>query len=173
MRPRSIVKTNRSLFAKVCVVRGKKCESEAAVFWATNPNTNAMNLSFQFYTLILQLSKLYYSCGEIKLTLTFSKTRMKKKDRQSVQFSSVSKSCLTLCDPTDCSMPSFPVHHKLPELAQIHVHRVGDAIQPSCPLSSHSLPAFNLSQHCGLCQISSSHQVPKVLEFQLQHKSFQ
>ena len=49
MRPRSIVKTNRSLFAKVCVVRGKKCESEAAVFWATNPNTNAMNLSFQFY----------------------------------------------------------------------------------------------------------------------------
>ena len=62
------------------------------------------------------------------------------------QFSSVVQSCLTLCDPMDCSMPGLPVHHQLPELAQIHVHLVGDAIQPSHPLSSPS-PTFNFSQH--------------------------
>ena len=62
------------------------------------------------------------------------------------QFSSAAQSCLTLCDPKDCSMPGFPIHHYLPELAQTHVHRVSDAIQPSQPLSSPS-PAINLSQH--------------------------
>ena len=62
-------------------------------------------------------------------------------------FSSVAQSSLTLCDPMDCSTPGFPVHHQLSELAQTHVHRVGDAIQPSHPLSSSSPPAFNLSQH--------------------------
>ena len=56
----------------------------------------------------------------------------------------------TLCDPMDCSTPGFPVYHQLPELAQTHVHRVGDAIQSSSPLSSPSPPAFNLSQHQGL-----------------------
>ena len=66
------------------------------------------------------------------------------------QFSSVTQSCLTLCDSMDCSMPGLPVHHQLPELAQTHVHRVGDAIQPSHPLSSPSPPAFNLSQHQSL-----------------------
>ena len=91
-----------------------------------------------------------------------------------IQFSSVSQSCLTLCDPMNCSMPGFPVHHQLLELAQIHVHRVGDAIQPSHPLSSPSPPTFHLSQHQGLFQwVSSLHQVAKVLEFQLQHQSFQ
>ena len=79
----------------------------------------------------------------------------------------------TLCDPMDCSMTGFPVHHQLPELAQIHVHWVGDAVQPSHPLSSPS-PTFNLSWHQGLFQwVSSSHQVAKVLEFQPQHQSFQ
>ena len=74
----------------------------------------------------------------------------------------------------DYSMPGFPVHHQLLELAQTHVHRVGDAIQPSHSLSPASLPVFNLSQHQGLFQwVSSSHQVAKVLEFQLQHQSFQ
>ena len=73
----------------------------------------------------------------------------------------------------DCSTPGFPVHHQLPELAQTRVHRVSDAIQPSHPLSSPS-PVFNLSQHQGLFQwVSSFHQVAKVLEFQLQHQSFQ
>ena len=74
----------------------------------------------------------------------------------------------------DCSMPGFPVHHPLAELAQTHVHRVGDAIQPSHPLSSPSPPALNLAQHQGLFKwVSSSHQVAKVLKFQLQHQSFQ
>ena len=69
-------------------------------------------------------------------------------------------------------MPSFPVQHQLPELAQTHVHQVGDALQPSHSLSSPSPPAFSLSQHQGLCQgVSSSHQVAKILVFQLQHQS--
>ena len=93
----------------------------------------------------------------------------------SVQFSrSVAHSCTTLCDPMDCSTPGLPVHQQLPEFTLIHVHQVGDAIQPSHPLSSPSPPAFNLSQHQGLFKrVSSSHQVVKVLEFQLQHQSFQ
>ena len=90
------------------------------------------------------------------------------------QFSSVTQSCLTLWDPMDYSTPGFPVHHQLPELIQTHVHWVSDAIQPSHPLSSPSPPAFNLSQHQGLFKwVSSSHQVAKVLEFQLQHQSCQ
>ena len=86
----------------------------------------------------------------------------------SVQFSSVAQSCPTLCDPMDCSTPGLPIYHQLPESTQIHVHWVGDAIQPSYPLSSPSPPALNLSQHQGLFKwVSSSHQVAKVLEFQL------
>ena len=86
-------------------------------------------------------------------------------------FSSVAQSCLTLCDPMNCSMPGLPVHHQLPEFTQTHVHWVSDAIQPSHPLLSPSPPVFNLSQHQGLFQwISSSHQVAKVLELQFQHQ---
>ena len=89
------------------------------------------------------------------------------------QFSSVTQLCLTLCDPMDCSTPGFPVHHQFLELTKTHVHWVGDAIQPS-HLSYPSPPAFNHFQHQGLCQwVSSLHQVAKVLEFQLQHQSFQ
>ena len=85
----------------------------------------------------------------------------------SIQFSSVTQFCLTLCNPMDCSMPGFPVHHQLLELAQTHVHWVGDPIQPSHPLLSPSLPIFNLSQHQGLFQwVSSSHQLARVLELQ-------
>ena len=68
------------------------------------------------------------------------------------QFSSVTQSCLTRCDPMDFSMTVFPVHHQLLELTQNHVHRVRDAIQPSHPLSSPSPPTFNLSQPQGLFQ---------------------
>ena len=89
----------------------------------------------------------------------------------SVQFSSVTQSCLTLCNPMGCSTPGFPIHHQLPELTQTHVHWVGDAIQSSLLSPS---PAFNLSQHqCLFKWVNSSHQVAKVLEFQLQHQSFQ
>ena len=88
--------------------------------------------------------------------------------------SSVSQSCLTLCHLMDCSTPGLPVHHQLLEFTQVHAHWVGDVIQPSQTLSSPSPPAFNLSQHQSLFKWgSSSHQVAKVLEFQLQHQSFQ
>ena len=88
--------------------------------------------------------------------------------------SSVTHSHLILCDPMDCSTPGFPLHHQLPGITQMHVHRGGDAIQPSHPLSSPSPPAFTLSQHQSLFQrVSFSYQVAKVLKFQLQHQSFQ
>ena len=91
-----------------------------------------------------------------------------------IQFSSVTQLCPTLWHPMDCSTPGFPVHHQLLELTQTHVHWVGDAIQPSHPLSSPSPPAFNLFWHQGLFQwVRSSHQMTKVLEFQLQHQSLQ
>ena len=94
--------------------------------------------------------------------------------KHSVQFSWGAQSCPTLCDPMNRSMPGLPVHHQLPEFTQTEVHRVGDAIQPSHPLSSPSPPAPNPSQHQGLFQwLNSSHKVAKVLEFQLQHQSFQ
>ena len=92
----------------------------------------------------------------------------------SVQFSSVTQLCPTLWDPMNHSTPGLPAHHQLPESTQTHVHWVGNAIQPSHPLSSPYPPTFNLSQHQDLYKwVSSSHQVAKVLEFQLQHQSFQ
>ena len=93
---------------------------------------------------------------------------------KSIVLSPVIQSCLTLCDPMNHSTPGLPVHHKLQEFTQTHAHQVGDAIQPSHPLSSLSPPAPNPSQHQGLFQwVNSSHEVAKVLEFQLQHQSLQ
>ena len=87
-----------------------------------------------------------------------------------IQFSSVTQSCPTLCDPMNLSTTGLPVHHQLPEFTQTHIHRVGDAIHPSHSLSSPFPPA----QHQSLFQwVNSSHEVAKVLEFQLQHHSFQ
>ena len=92
----------------------------------------------------------------------------------SVQFSSVAQSCPTLCDLMNCSTPGLPIHQQLLEFIQTLVHRVGDAIQPSHPLSSLSPPASAPFQHQGLFQwVNSWHEVAKVLEFQLQHHSFQ
>ena len=94
--------------------------------------------------------------------------------RTNPQFSSVAQSCPTLCDPMNCSTPGLPVQHQLPEPTQTHVHWVSDAIQPSHLLLSRSPSTFNLSQHHGLFKwVSSLHQVAKLLEFQLQHQSFQ
>ena len=85
-----------------------------------------------------------------------------------LEFSSVTQSCPTLCDPMNLTTPGLPVHHQLLELTETHVHRVSDAIQPSHPLSSPSPPAPNHSQHQSLFQwVNSSHEVAKVLEFQL------
>ena len=100
--------------------------------------------------------------------LHIPKSHQKTPSLLSVSVSSVTQSCLTLCDPMDFKTPDFPVHHQCPEPTHTHVHRVGDAIQLSHPLSSPSPPTFNLSKHQGLSQwVSSSHQVAKELEFQL------
>ena len=116
------------------------------------------------YAVFMQRQESFYYCTVICNSKRFS----------SVQFSSVAQSCPTLWDPMDCGTPGFPVYHRIVEFTQTHVHWVGDAIQPSHPLLSPSHPAFNLSQYQGLFQwFSSSHQVAKVLEFQLQHQSFQ
>ena len=86
------------------------------------------------------------------------------------RFNSIAQSCPTLCNSMNCSTPGCPIHHQLLELTQTHIHWISDAIQPSHPLSSPSLPPFNLSQHQGLFKwVSSSHQVAKLLELQLQH----
>ena len=91
----------------------------------------------------------------------------------SVQFSPVAQLCLTLCNPMNRSTPGLPIHHQLSEFTQTHVHWVSDAIQPSHPLSSPSPLAPNPSQHQGLFWwVNSSHEVAKVLEFQLQHQFF-
>ena len=112
--------------------------------------------------------------------IRLSKSKIKQKNEFRVKrirgpsVSSVAQLCPTLNDPMDHSTRGFPVLHQLSELAQTHVHQVSDAIHPSHPLSSPSPPDFNLSHHQGLFQwVSSLHQVAKVLEFQLQHHSFQ
>ena len=119
--------------------------------------------------LIPKVQALYFSILLVNNTLN------KLVIHESAQFSAVAQSCLTLCNPMDCSTPGFPVYHQLPEPMQTHVHWVCDAIHPSHPLSSPSPPgAFNLSQCQGLFKlVSSSYQVAKVLELQLQHESFQ
>ena len=100
----------------------------------------------------------------------------KNMEEPSVQFSSVAQSCLTLSNPMNRNTPEFTqthVHHQLPEFTQTHVHQVSDATHPYHPLSSPSPPDPNPSQHQGLFQwVNSSHEVAKVLEFQLQHQSF-
>ena len=89
-------------------------------------------------------------------------------------FSSVAQSCPTLCNSMNHSTPGLPVHHQLPEFTQTHVHLFGDAIQPSPPLLSPSPPAPSPSQNQRPFKwVNSSHEVAKVLEFQLQHQSFQ
>ena len=111
-----------------------------------------------------------WTCGYFFLCWNF----VTKEVKILVQFSSVTQSCLTLCDPMNRSTPGLPIHHQLPEFTQTHIHRVSDAIQPSHPRSSPSPPAPSPSQHQSLFQwVSSSHEVAKVLEFQLQHHSFQ
>ena len=104
---------------------------------------------------------LYQACSMSKCLLmpflylevtTFHFNPILNLTKYSVQFSSVTQSCPTLCDPMNCSTPGLPVHHQLPEFTQTHVHQVSDAIQPSHPLSSPSPPAPNLSQHQSLFQ---------------------
>ena len=133
------------------------------------------------------LSKCYFNRNSLLILVWLPRTHLKHCHIQPVlfstalgglldilvQFSSVTQSCPTLCNPMDCSRPGLPVHHQLPEFTQTHVYWVSDAIQPSHPLLSPS-PALNLSQHQGLFQwVSSLHQVAKVLKFKLWPQSFQ
>ena len=125
---------------------------------------------------------LLVSLGDSRMPLRYKILQMLKNGVASAynlctssRFSSVqSLSHVRICDPMNCSTPGLPVHHQLREFTQTHAHRVVDAIQPSHPLSSPSPPAPNPSQNQGLFKwVSSSHQVAKVWELQLQHQSFQ
>ena len=105
------------------------------------------------YSVLLKYTFEFYCIYVFYVLKNFWNTKTAKNNIPiQVQFSSVTQSCATLCDPMDLSTAGVPVHHQLPEFAQTHVHRVSDAIQPSHPLSFPSPPAFNLSQHQGLFQ---------------------
>ena len=93
----------------------------------------------------------FYKAINLKLK---KKNKKKKKGKNVVQFSSVTPVCWMFCDPMDCSTPGLPVYHQLLEFTQTHIHRVGDAIQPSHPLLFPSPPTFNLSQHQGFANES-------------------
>ena len=137
--------------------------------------------SFSFSLLIMMLTEfviycLYYVDLNIPSMPTLLRVFNYKWMLQfsSVQFSPVAQSCPTLCSPMNCSRQGLPVHHQLPEFTQTYVYWIGDAIQPSHPLSSPFPPAPNPSQHQSLFQwVNSLHEVAKILEFQLQHQSFQ
>ena len=121
-----------------------------------------------------RVAKMLIFLFEIHITLLQKITISKGKILYCTQFSSVAQSCPTLCNPMDCSTPGLPVQCQLLEFTQTYVHWVGDAIQPSHPLLSPSPPAPNRSQHQCLFQwVNSSHEVAKVLDFQLQHQFFQ
>ena len=126
------------------------------------------------WTDICVSAEIMKACGQCFSFSVFDTLLAEKLCWNSVQFSSVTQLCPALCNPMNRSTPGLPVHHELPEFNQTHVHWVGDAIQTSHPLSSPSPPAPNPSQHQGLFRwVSLPHQVAKVLEFQLQHQSFQ
>ena len=109
-----------------------------------------------------------------KVGLTSPTSWEVRKLKRDICCCSVSQSCPSLWNSVDCSTPGFPVLHHFPELAQTHAHWVSDTIQPSHLLSFRSPPAFNLSRHQGLFQwVSSSHQMAKGVELQLQHQSLQ
>ena len=126
------------------------------------------HLVFSFFFTIIHnnlVNILVHVLWKFIYRIHFLKGVMKSENQFSwVQLSSVTQSCPTLCHPMNHSTPGLPIHHQLPEFIQTHVHWVNDAIQPSHPLLSPSLPSFNLSQHQGLFKwVSSSHQVAKIL----------
>ena len=118
----------------------------------TAHNLNSCKLNHIHVAVCVLLNNCSHSCFLNQLILTCWSSFIQVLSFQILQFSSVAQSCLTLCDPMDCSTPGFPVHHQLPEFTQTHVHRASDAIQPSHPLSSPSPPAPNPSQHQSLFQ---------------------
>ena len=146
-------KLNKQSFLKKVIVKKTKEDTPYKIFKNTDWH--------------MVFNKLYFKILFIKQRTTFKITTITQGEGED-QIRSVAQSCPTLCDPMNRSTPGLPVHHQLPEFAQTHVHRVSDAIQPSHPLSSPSPLAPNPSQHQGLFQwVNSSHEVAKVLEFQL------
>ena len=141
------------LFSAGCKVCVNKCVS-----WTCGTGRGELSLALSVTTLSQRMNHLQLTPGICKGLFHGSPNL----------FSSVTQSCPTLCDHMNHSTPGLPVHHQIPKFTQTHVHRVGDAIQPSHPLSSPSPPAPNPSQHQGLFQwVNISHEVAKVLEFQL------
>ena len=123
--------------------------------WWWNPVRFIPSLWLSFLSSLLLspshfLSNLSCLCLHLSHPISTAESSKWLRSLLTYQVSSVTQSSPTLCDPMDCSTPGFPLHHQLPEPTQTHVHGVGDAIQPSHPLSSPSPPAFNLSQHQGL-----------------------
>ena len=129
----------------------------------TRRNTVSFNMGQIMHTKLFTLCMIWWKFG-IYLTKPYCYMI------SSVQFT---QSCLTLCDPMDCSMAGFPVHHQLLELAQTHVHRVGDAIQSSHPLLYPSPPTFNLSQSGSFLMSQFFTSGGQNIQLQLQHQSFQ
>ena len=143
-------------------------------YWSRLPFPSPGYLSYPGIELVSPAQILYRLKNQGSLWLTQSWKWVWVNWQSLFQFNSVAQLCPTLCDPMNCSTPGLPVHYQLLESTQTRVHWVTDAIQPSHPLSSPSPLALNLSQHQGLFKwISSSHEVAKVLEIQLQHQSFQ
>ena len=139
-------------------------------FWTFFSVTTLIFLQKNFYS----TTKGNFFYRKMRLDLSNLKCLQAFPSPFSISISLVAQSCPILCNPLDCSTPGLPVHHQLSEFTSTHVHWVSDAIQPSHPLSSPSPPIFNLSQHQDLFKwVSSLHHVAKVLEFQLQHGSFQ
>ena len=116
------------------------------------PNLPHLFLALNLYSRETKMEKEGKGQNQLGLSLFIRKAKAFSECHPSIQLSSGAQSCLTLCDPKDYCMLGFPVYHQLPKLAQTRVHQVGVAIQPSHPLSYPSPPAFNLSQHQGLCQ---------------------
>ena len=129
---------------------------------------SSLNTRFGFILIILRLFFPFRCIRSFPCFLDWIGIFLIQFNHYSLQFSSITQSCPTLCNAMNHSTPGLPVHHQLPELTRTHIHWVSDAIQPSHPPSSPSPPAPNPSQHQSLLQwVNSSHEVAKVLEFQL------
>ena len=159
------------MFSVIVCEEGEYPKESLSVDWMLHIGNGHANNHIIWIIQLYQLFKL----RQFKVKDTFVKILKRLREwRFYYQFSSVAQSCPTLCDPMNRSTPGLPVHHQLPEFIQTHVHWVSDAIQPSHPLLSLSPPAPNPSQHQSLFQwVNSLHEVATVLEFQLQHQSFQ
>ena len=154
---------------------GHHCALTLSLFCFHCSQKYIFSYSHQFFFSIVDLQwNISFTCTAKWISYTYTYIHSFFSDSFPISVQVVAQSCPTLCDPMYRSMTGLPVHHQLPEFTQTHVHRVSDAIQPSHPLASPSPPAPNPSQHLSLFQwINSSHEVAKVLEFQLEHHSFQ